>query len=582
MAETRSGFSDKILAFDIGTAAIKIAEAMIANGAVSFRNVAFRSIMGEDLSNPASLGSVVREMILEAKMTAVKALFVLSGGSVTIRQMDFPKMTSESLEKTIKFELKKDLSFSIEECSLEYKIVKEYEEKNEGGISQKKIRVLAAAVDRRICEKYVGLATELGLETVGVVSSAVSLFSYSGKSGFLDGLESDQVAMFLDFGNSQITVSFISRSGLKFSKEINMGGSALTTVIKTMYPGEPPLSITEAEEKKFGVGILPQEKIDGLDDSEPHTNLHKVLNVSFKKLFQRIRLSTGYYSAHFQDTTMTSQTLKKIVLYGGNSEIPGVDSFFIDSYDALVAKADAWKAFGRMDAGPGAKYNLSFVNISAAVGEFAEPEYGINFFRKAEKKEAQPTSQERIDAIGEYITAKVPMTRTINQIGFVNAVILLTAVYVVVFFFLFMNDFLQGRSYNSERETLEVKTGELSSNEAAGKRRKINEQFDFFQKKLKAREVIEFSRDRLDLVLAKLSEQLPEGAHLTLVNFTADENPVLMFSGVTDIYDKVIKLSDNLKKSPAFAQVDLKKSDQTDSRIEFQFECVLARKKDEK
>jgi len=575
--EARTVSIETFIGIDIGSAAIKIAEAQKTdNGGVAFMKVAIEQIVGLDNATDESIAGIIRDLSTENGFTARRALFVLNGSYITLRHMDFPKMAPDALEKTIRFELKKEIGYPIEECVFDYKTVREFDQKGDDGSTQKKIRIVIAAIEQRFITRFTSIAAAAGLEIAGYASSALSLYAISKRMKIMEGIGAEDVVMFIDFGNSQITASFITSTGFKFSKDINMGGSTLTTVIKTMFPGDSPLSISEAEEEKFRIGLLSQDEIDGLDDSFPRANLHKVLNVSFKKLFQRIRLSTGYYFAHFQESTLSSQTMKKICLFGGNGEIPGVTGYFSDSYDAVVAKANTWETVEKSNSSTVLcdKYNLSFFDLGAAFNEFFYPEYGITFIKEKKAPEkARPAGIN--DALENFIDNKFPGFQAAGKIGFLNSTLALILVYSLIFTFMFARNYLTSFRISGEKAELESKVAQLSSSDATAARKKIIEKYDMFQKKLGARKVIEFSKYGLDSVLLKISEILPEGVNLKTLSFSSEDSPVLNFSGRSAVYDRVLKLNDSLKKMKAFASVSVKRTEQVGDSIDFQFECIM-------
>lgn len=578
--ENKTESIETFIGIDVGTAAIKIAEACRAGkDGVAFMKVAAEQIVGLENATDEAVAKIIRDLAAENGFTSRRAVFVLNGSFVTVKHSDFPKMPADALEKTVRFELKKDINYSIDDCVFGFRQLKEFDSKADDGSSQKKVRVIVAAVEQRVISRFTAIAKIAGYEVAGFASASLSLYSISKKMKVMENMGPEEVLMFLDFGNSQMTASFVTGSGLKFSKDINMGGSALTTVIKTMFPGDSPLTLMEAEEQKFKIGLLSQDEIDNLDDSYPRANLHKVLNVSFKKLFQRIRLSTGYYFAHFQDSSISSQTMKKICVFGGNGEIPGVLGYFSDSYDALVVKADSWEAVERSNASAAIceKYNASFFNLAASFHEFFYPEYAITFVQEKKTVE-KPGATAGIDtAIDNFFDAKVPGFQKFSKFGFVNSVLTLAAVYFIFFTFVFISNYKNIYDLSREKSELQDRISVLSSPEAAAARKKINEKYEAFQKKLGARQVIEFRKFGLDEVLKSIADILPEGVNLKSVTFANEDSPVLGFAGRSPVYDRVIKLNDALKKMKAFSSVSVKRTEQSGDNIDFQFECSLAR-----
>lgn len=574
MADAPQNLMDKIIGIDAGTAAIKIACAERKDGGMRVSKIAFRQVVGNESMGVESSAAIIKELISENQINGDSAFFVLNGPQCYIRVMTFPKMNDDLLDKTVKSEIKKELNIVIDDHKIDFKTCREFEVKSEEGINQKKIEVVVTIVDNKVIARYTQMAELAGLKCVGFIPAAIGLFSYSKNSGLLSGLADNEVLMFLDFGNSQMGVNFVGQNGLRFSKEINMGGSALTTVVKTMHSDET-LTMEASEDKKFKIGLMSQDAVDSLEDSSPGANLHKVLNLSFKKLFQRIRLSTGYYFAHFRDSTLSSQVMKKIVLHGGNSEIPGISSFFDDAFEAVVTKADSWSACdnGECNLSFCERYNLSFMNLCAALSEFFMPEYKINFSneRAAAPKSGSKTNNEA--KFNDFISSNAPGLQGISKYKFVSVAVSIFSIYLIIFSAMSAYDIMSILSFNSQKKELDASFNELNSGAAAAERKDIERQYAVFNKKKNAKEVIEFKKYNIDRVLASISGQLPENTIINSMSFTNDIKPVLVLNGTAAEYGRVIKFSDELKKNKSFSKINLKRSEQKAKMVEFQFDC---------
>ncbi len=580
MADELQDLKDKIIGIDFGTAAVKIAFAERKDGGMRMSKIAFRQIIGNEFTSDDSGAAVIKELIDENQINCDSAFFVLNGPQCFIRVMTFPKMNDDLLDKTVKSEIKKELNLVIDDYKIDFKTCREFEVKSEEGINQKKIEVIVTIVDNKIIIRYTRMAEIAGLKCVGFIPAAIGLFSYSKNSGLLSGLADNEVLMFLDFGNSQMGVNFVGQNGLRFSKEINMGGSALTTVVKTMHSDET-LTMEASEEKKFKIGLMSQDAVDSLEDSSPNSNLHKVLNLSFKKLFQRIRLSTGYYFAHFRDSTLSSQVMKKIVLHGGNSEISGIASFFDDAFEAVVTKADSWSACdnGECNLSLCERYNLSFLSLCGALSEYFMPEYKINF---SNERAAAPKTGVKTDnkaKFNDFIASNAPGLQGISKYKFVNVAISIFCIYLIILASISAYDITNTLSYNSRKKELDIAYNELNSGAAAAERKNIENRYIVFNKKKNAREIIEFKKYNIDKTLAALSGQLPENTTINSMSFINDIKPVLILNGAAAEYGRVIKFSDELKKNKAFSKISLKRSEQKAKVVEFQFDCEFNHEK---
>ena len=567
---------EAFIGIDIGTASIKIAEAVKTESGVSFNSIAVESLVGRENINEADISEAIKKLMDRSGISTRKAVFALSGSQVAIRHIDFPKMSPELLEKNIKNELKKELGHPVEKYIFHHMIMKEFEAKNEDGTTQKKVRVIIAAVETALIDKINDIAKLSGLLVAGIVSSNLALYSLSKKMRVLDKLGPEEVLMYLDFGNSQITTNFISREGLRFSKDINMGGASLTNVIKTLNPGGRPVTMAEAEELKFTIGILSQEAIDNMDDSNADANLHKVLNVSFKKLLQRIRLSTGYFFAHFKES-VSFQALRKIYLMGGNSEIPGIKEFFAEYYEASVFKINCWECVSveMCDSAMCEKYNSSYANVSAAMYEFFHPEYSMNF--NVVKKSAAGAKGREPFSADEFIDKNIPALKLLSKYGTLNIASAVMVLYIIIFSAMFFWDFFTLSGLTAEKKEFESKYDELNSADAKNKRSQISQQYEAFQKKMNARGIIEFKKYSIDQILLAVAESIPLDVSIRSVKLVNEDKPVLSLSGITAAYDSALKFNESLKKHQPTAGVVVKKTDQVDNRVEFQFEMALDR-----
>ena len=575
MADALQNIKDKIIGIDAGSAALKIACASQNDGGgVRVSKVAFKQIIGYEAMGVEATAALIKQLIDENQMKGDSAFFVLNGPQCAIRVMTFPKMNDELIDKTVKSEIKKELNLVIDDYKIDFKVCREFEVKSEEGINQKKIEVIVTIVDNKVIERYIQIAQLAGLKCARFIPAAIGLFSFSKNSALLSGLSDNEVLMFLDFGNSQMGVNFIGQNGLRFSKEINMGGSALTTVVKTMHSDET-LDMQASEEKKFKIGLMNQEAVDSLDDMSPGANLHKVLNLSFKKLFQRIRLSTGYYFAHFRDSTLNSQIMKKIILHGGNSEIPGVASFFDDAFDAVVTKADSWSACDNSECNLSLceQYNLSFMNLCSAFCEYFMPEYNLNFSNERADAPKKSLKSDNEAKFNDFIVSNAPGLQGISKYKFINVAVFIFCLYFIALASLSAYDILSILSFNSQKKELQAKYNELNSATAAAERKNIETQYGVFNKKKKAKEIIEFKKYNIDRALASISGQLPENTIISSMSFINDIKPVLVLNGTAAEYGRVIKFSDELKKNKAFSKVNLKKSEQKAKMVEFQFDC---------
>jgi hypothetical protein len=325
---------------------------------------------------------------------------------------------------------------------------------------------------------------------------------------------------------------------------------------------------------KFKIGILSQDAVDGMDDSNPNANLHKVLNVSFRKLLQRIRLSTGYFFAHFKES-VSFQALKAIYLSGGNSSLKGVKEFFTEYYGSAIIKVNCWDVCESQGCDPDFKatYNLSFANICAAMHEFFYPEYFINF-NEAPKVAAAGKSSMSF-SMEEFIDRNIPVLKYLTKYGTLNTISFIMTVYMVLFACVYGWNFWQIYSIENEKKEKDLLVKELESPSARDAREKAEKEYAAYLKKKNSREIIEFKKYPFDQIMLAISECMLPDVSLKNVNFTNEEKPVFKMSGVTAVYASALNFSEALRKKKVTAGVNLKKIEQIGSLVEFQLEMDI-------
>lgn len=568
---------EKIIGIDIGSSAIKIALFEIKSDKLSVIKVVFHEIIGLELDEKAYV-EIINDLLIKNNIISKSVIFVLNGQQCQTKIMTLPKMNNELIEKTVLSELKKESNINTDEYYCFIKNFREYDLKLEDGINQKKIEVLVSYVNKKIIEKYLNIANRLNLTCKQIIPLSVCLFSFAKKSNLLNDLNNDEVIMFLDFGNSQMSVNFIDKSGLKFSKDINMGGNVLTLAHKAMHPGET-LSLKESEERKFKLGILSQKAIDELNDTMPNANLHKVLNLSFKKLFQRIRLSVGYYLANYRDSTLSSRVIKKIYLFGGNSEIPGIISYFDDAFEADIIKVDSWSICDNSECNMSIceKYNLSFLSVVALACEYFNPTYNVNFLTlnqltndvnkfddKNDLKNLKINNLNNFDNIRQYF-----------NYNFKKIFFSLFILYFSLFILITIYDVLNVVTTNINLNKLKIEVNKFNSNDNIEFKKKCEVLYEEYSQKKVANEIITFKKYTISDILVLLSNVINENIKIIRFNFNSESVPMIIFNGLANDYKGIIELSENLKKSNLFSNVNLKRSEQKNLEIEFQLECEL-------
>jgi type IV pilus assembly protein PilM len=149
-----------ILGIDLGSTSLKIAQ-ISGNRLVRW---AYKELDPKD-ANPdapvaermASLGRLLAEFLQEEKKTPKAAAIAVSGNSVIVRYVKFPKLSREDLEKTIQFEAEPYIPFAIPEVNMGFYILGDVIEDG-----QPKMETVLVAAKKELIDQRLAVVTSAG------------------------------------------------------------------------------------------------------------------------------------------------------------------------------------------------------------------------------------------------------------------------------------------------------------------------------------------------------------------------------------------------------------------------------------
>jgi Tfp pilus assembly protein PilN len=218
------------------------------------------------------------------------------------------------------------------------------------------------------------------------------------------------------------------------------------------------------------------------------------------------------------------------------------------------------------------KYGASFINICSAMHEFFYPEYFLNFNQdaKTDKQSSRAGGFASADFIGGSAAVKYML-----KYGTLNVIFFFALFYAVIFSALWGWNQWDIASAESAKKEIGILTKELESGEARKNREIIENDYNAYLKKINSKEVIEFKKYSLDKIMLKISNCIPNDVSIKNLNFINDAGPLISIAGITNSYESAINFSEALKKGEKAPGVSVKKIDQLENRVEFQFEIAL-------
>jgi len=233
------GASKNKVALDIGTSSVKsIVISKQKTGAMQVDRFSIEQIEAE--RSRESVAAALKRFIARQETKVQKAVISVSGQSVVVRQVLFPKMSPDELRSALQFEAEKYIPFGINEVYIDAQIISD---KVEGG----KIKVLIVAAKQDLVDEYIAYMND-----AGIVPEAIDCDSIAVTNSFVfnnAGAGKDKTVALLNIGASMTNVCILKDETLNFARDIPVdikSIDALETQIRLSF---------DYYENQFGKGI---------------------------------------------------------------------------------------------------------------------------------------------------------------------------------------------------------------------------------------------------------------------------------------------------------------------------------------
>ncbi len=259
------------------------------------------------------------EQVLKKISTASQvknAVVSVSGLSVILRYIDFPKMNDAELRQALKFEAQKHIPFSLNEVNLDGYILN-------SSLPDNKMLVLLAAAKKDFINQRVKVVEGSGLfiNLIDIDSLAVInafLFNY----GQQENVKTKTVAL-LNIGSAFSNLNILESGVPRLSRDIHIGGSNITQRIADAT-GE---NFKVAEELKINSAIKKAK------------DFAAAIDLVLSNLASEVRTSFDYYESQ------SASSVEKIFLSGGGSLLAGLKEK-LSSYIGI--EVEIWDTFSQI------------------------------------------------------------------------------------------------------------------------------------------------------------------------------------------------------------------------------------------
>jgi type IV pilus assembly protein PilM len=316
-------FSSKsLLGVDIGTYSVKIVEMKGSGRKYTLVRAAVLPLPQEVQTSEISvmekkriIVDVIKNYLSQNRVNVKNAATSVSGSSVIVRYVKFPKITREELSKSIVFEAEPYIPFDIREVNLGFYIMGDVTEEG-----QKKTETVLVAAKKDIIQDKMDTLTQAGLRPVLI---DIDAFAMESSYDLNHDSPSGETVIIVNIGASVTNMSIIENGISKVVRDIFLGGNSFTKALQKNMGCN--FQTAEEMKRKYGLLIDPAEKEKALSDKNHEAlQVSNTMNEVCHDLLNEIHRSIDFFYSQRGE----QQILNRIYISGGGACLKNIEKYF--------------------------------------------------------------------------------------------------------------------------------------------------------------------------------------------------------------------------------------------------------------
>lgn len=325
----------EVLGVDVGNYAIKCAWITAAGGAPRLRAWGHLPLDVKPDATPeqkkAQSINALKAFLIEKSVPIREVATAVSGNSVIVRYVKFPKLTRAELQATLATEAEPFIPFDINEVQLGFHILADIVEEG-----QKKMETVLVAAKKEIINARLDV-----LQGAGLNPTIIDVDSFAIEN-MLEPLRNPKEAgavLSLNLGHMVTNLSIIEKGITRVVRDIFISGNSMTKGIMKQLQ----LDYAQAEEakKKNGIIVDPAEKEKLLAAGNKEAlGVSQALVTVVKDLVAEVHRSVDFYLSQGPE-----RSISRIMLSGGTARVKNLDKHLSAEVKVPVQVLDPFSIF---------------------------------------------------------------------------------------------------------------------------------------------------------------------------------------------------------------------------------------------
>ncbi|UPT76173.1 MAG: type IV pilus assembly protein PilM [Elusimicrobiota bacterium] len=252
----------------------------------------------------------------------------LSGNSVIVRYVKFPRLTKNELMSTLATEAEPFIPFDINEVQLGFHILAEIVEDG-----QKKMETVLVAAKRDLVSARLEILQGAGLSPTIMDVDSFALENVHEKAA-KDGAQGAGATLYLNIGHMVTNLSIVENGVTRVVRDMFISGNTMTKAIMKAFQCDA----AKAEELKHSRGIFvdPAEKEKALADGDRDgLGVSQAVGQVARDLVAEVHRSVDFYLSQGPD-----RSIGRIMLAGGTARLKNLDKHLAQELKVPVAVLD--------------------------------------------------------------------------------------------------------------------------------------------------------------------------------------------------------------------------------------------------
>jgi type IV pilus assembly protein PilM len=337
---------------EVGTSALKVVELRAGNppslGALAVRPMPPGLIQDDQVTDAAGLAEEIKALFHDAGIHRRFTVTAVSNRQAITRNIHVPRMTVQELDEAIKWEAERYIPFPIDEVMLDYFVLDNPEDVEEGG--QLEVVIAAARLDE--VTQQVEYLKQAGLEPYVIDVKPFSLLRSLKGSLLGEHLtkttlggntytEANEIGVVLEIAASTSTVTLVRGQRVLMNRNINVSGDDFTAAIQRAFG----LDFDSAEDVKleYGTATIPTEdeedllNFDAKREQFSPGRVYEALRPVLVELTTEIRRSLEFFRVQSGDANIS-----RMLVTGGGAKLRGLPEAIGDALGFRVELGDPW------------------------------------------------------------------------------------------------------------------------------------------------------------------------------------------------------------------------------------------------